>query len=100
MRATLLGAVGVDVLVGHDPKQPGAQVGALFEACVAAVRTQVGLLHQVFGVGTSCGSCAAPRCTAVGRTASPLSGTRPDLPRGDPSRRVLISKPRALRGSP
>ena len=50
-RPALLGAVGVDVLVGHDPKQPGPQVGALFESGVAAIRAEVRLLDQVFGIG-------------------------------------------------
>ena len=53
--AALLGPVGVDVGVGEDAVQPRPQVGALLEAAEAAVGPQVGLLHEVLGVGRVAG---------------------------------------------
>ena len=43
--------VGVDERVGQDPVQPGLEVGPLLERPERPVGLQVGLLHQVLGVG-------------------------------------------------
>ena len=50
-RPPLARAVRVDEGVGEDPEQPRPQVGALGEAAEPAVRPQVGVLHEVLGVG-------------------------------------------------
>ena len=50
-RFALLAPVGVDESIGEDAEQPGSQVGALLEVAESPVGPQVGLLHQVFGVG-------------------------------------------------
>ena len=47
----LLGPVRVDVGVREDPVEPGLEVRALLEAAEAAVGLEVGLLHEVLGVG-------------------------------------------------
>ena len=48
---TLLGPVGVDIGVGEDAEQPRLEVRAFLEVAVAAVRAEVGLLHEILCVG-------------------------------------------------
>ena len=51
LRATLFGAVRVDVGVRQDAEQPSPQVGAFLEGVEASKPSQVCLLHQILCVG-------------------------------------------------
>ena len=55
LRLALLLAVRVDERVREDPVEPRLEVGARLELVEAAIRAQVGLLHEVLGVGRVAG---------------------------------------------
>ena len=61
----LLGPVHVDVGVGEDLVEPGLEVRALLEPAEAAVRAQVGLLHEIFGVGRVAGHAQRARVERI-----------------------------------
>jgi hypothetical protein len=54
-RFSAFGAVGVDLGVVEDPKQPSTQVGAVFKTFETFVGLEVGLLHKVLSIGVVVG---------------------------------------------
>jgi len=66
--------------VGEDPVEPGLEVGPQLEGARTPVRLQIGLLHEVLGIGRHSASSGARPCR--GRACTPLtrSETPPDRP--------------------
>jgi len=99
-RSTLLRAIGVDEGVREDPIEPGPEIGPLLEPAEAAIGLQVGLLHEILGIGTDCDSCAAARAeynAGMDSIAwSAKSADRPWRPRGDRTPDLLITSRAAL----
>ena len=60
-RTALLGSVGVDERVREDAEEPRLEVRALFEAAERAVGLEVGLLHEILGVGRVAGHAQRTR---------------------------------------
>ncbi len=60
-RTALLGAIRVDERVREDAEEPGLEVRSLFEAIERAIGLEVGLLHEILGVGRVAGHAQRTR---------------------------------------